>query len=57
MKKIREALRELLPDGALILGAALVVYGAWQGWGLPVGCIAAGAALILGAVLGGGGEG
>ena len=57
MKKIREALRELLPDGALLLGAALVVYGAWQGWGLPVGCIAAGAALILGAVLGGGGEG
>ena len=50
MKKIKKALCKYAGDIALIAGAALVVFGAWQICH-PAGVIVAGAALIAGSVL------
>lgn len=55
MKKLKSALAARLGDLALLVGAAAVSVGAGMIY-LPAGVIAAGLLLMVGAVLGGGGD-
>ena len=56
MKKLKDAIRRAAPDVLLVAGAAAVAVGCGMIW-LPMGVIAAGAAMIAFAIFSGpGGE-